>query len=51
MIWPTRLNMNDTELVSPRLPPYFEKVERTSDAVRLRLSVRVSTIIATPPGP
>ena len=36
---------------SPRLPPCFEKTWRISDPVRLRLSVRASTRIATPPGP
>jgi len=29
--------MNDTLLVSPRLPPYLLKLDRTSPAVRLRL--------------
>ena len=43
--------MKATELVSPREPPYLLKAARTSAAVRLRLSVRVSTINATPPGP
>ncbi len=50
-ITPTRSNMNDTEPVSPRLPPDLVKKERTSEAVRLRLSVSASTITATPPGP
>ncbi len=48
---PSRSNMNDTLLVSPRLPPYLLKLDRTSPAVRLRLLVRASTISATPPGP
>ncbi len=43
--------MNDTAPVSARLPPFLVKVERTSEAVRLRLSVSTSTITATPPGP
>ncbi len=33
----------------PRLPPCLEKAWRTSATVRLRLSVRQSTITATPP--
>ena len=40
-----------TEPGSPRLPPLFENMWRTSEPVRLRLSVRASTRIATPPGP
>ena len=36
---------------SPRFPPAFEKMWRTSEPVRLRLSVSASTRIATPPGP
>ena len=43
--------MKPTDPVSPRFPPFFEKVERTFDAVRLRLSVIASTITATPFGP
>ena len=43
--------MKDTDPVSPRLPPFLVKVDRTVDAVRLRLSVIVSTISATPFGP
>jgi hypothetical protein len=43
--------MKLTEPVSPRLPPCLPKVERTFDAVRLRLSVIASTMIATPFGP
>ena len=31
-------------------PPFFEKMLRTSEAVRLRLSVSTSTSTATPPG-
>ena len=38
--------MKLTELVSPRLPPCLEKAERISEAVRLRLSVRASTMMA-----
>jgi hypothetical protein len=33
-----------------RLPPALVKIARTSPAVRLRLSVKASTITATPPG-
>ncbi len=43
--------MKLTEPVSPRLPPYLAKVDRTFEAVRLRLSVIASTITAIPPGP
>ena len=37
--------------VSARWPPDLVKVARTSPAVRLRLSVKTSTMTATPPGP
>ena len=37
--------------LAPRLPPFFENAVRTLVAVRLRLSVSASTMIATPPGP
>ena len=40
-----------TQMVNNLRPPNFEKARRTSDAVRLRLSVSTSTNIATPPGP
>ena len=43
--------MKDTEPLSPRAPPRLEKMERTLAADRLRLSVRISTISPTPPGP
>jgi len=36
---------------APRLPPYFVKMWRISETVRLRLSVVPSTRMATPPGP
>src|SRR3546814_4871188 len=36
---------------APRLPPFLEKAVRTLVAVRLRLSVSASTMMATPPGP
>ena len=42
-IWPLRSNWKATEPEVPRLPPAWEKAERTSAAVRLRLSVRQST--------
>ncbi len=48
---PTRSNMKVTELGSPSAPPYLEKAARTSEPVRLRLSVWASTMSATPPGP
>ena len=37
-------------MVSPSAPPCLAKAVRTSPAVRLRLSVSASTMIATPPG-
>jgi len=43
--------MKLTELVSPRLPPALENSVRTSEAVRFRLSVSASMMIAIPPGP
>ena len=48
---PFLLNMKDTQPVVPRLPPNLSKAWRTSAAVRFRLSVRASTITATPLGP
>jgi hypothetical protein len=36
---------------APRLPPFLLNAVRTFVAVRLRLSVSASTMIATPPGP
>ena len=47
---PSRLNMKATEPSVPRLPPNLPKAWRTSATVRTRLSVRQSTITATPPG-
>ena len=47
---PTRSNMKATLFISPRLPPYLLKAERIAEAARLRLSVRTSTIMATPRG-
>ena len=47
---PRRLNMNATAPGSARLPPTSVNALRTSDAVRLRLSVRQSTSTATPFG-
>jgi hypothetical protein len=49
--WPQCLNWNATEPSVPRLPPFFEKAWRTSATVRMRLSVRQSTITAAPPMP
>ena len=46
-----RSNMKETQLVSPSVPPYLVKAARISPAVRLRLSVSASTMMATPPGP
>jgi hypothetical protein len=38
-----------TEPGSPSFPPFFENAARTSEAVRLRLSVAASTRTDTPP--
>ena len=43
--------MKATDPVSPRFPPRLAKVERMFDAVRLRLSVIASTMMAIPFGP
>src|SRR5919107_4406628 len=48
---PLRLNRNDTDPGSAIVPPLRVIAVRTSDAARLRLSVRHSTSSATPPGP
>ncbi len=48
---PLGLNIQATQLVSPRLPPFSRKIWRTSFKVRLWLSVVTSTIMATPLGP
>ena len=50
-IWPLRSNMKLTAPVSAMFPPCLPNSERTLPAVRFRLSVITSTIIATPPGP
>ncbi len=52
-IWiePLRANIHAVLPFSPRLPPLRVNAWRTSWAVRLRLSVSVSTNSATPPGP
>ena len=42
--------MKATEPSVPMLPPHLLKAWRTSATVRTRLSVRQSTITATPPG-
>ena len=47
-ISPRLVNRNATEPLVPRLPPNLEKAWRTSDTVRLTLSVMVSTSTATP---
>jgi hypothetical protein len=49
-IWPLRANCHDTAPGSAVDPPLREKRLRTSAPVRLRLSVRHSTMTATPPG-
>src|SRR5918998_3822313 len=48
---PLRLNRNDTDPGSAIVPPLRVIAVRTSEAARLRLSVRHSTTRATPPGP
>src|SRR5919204_1569506 len=48
---PHRSNIHETAPSAARLPPPFANDERTSPAVRWRLSVRHSTMTATPPGP
>ena len=47
---PSLRNMKATEPSVPRLPPNLLKAWRTSATVRTWLSVRQSTITATPPG-
>ena len=47
---PRLANMKDTEPSVPRLPPNLPNAWRTSATVRTLLSVRQSTITATPPG-
>ena len=47
---PLRSNCHDTAPGSAIDPPLFEKIDRTSAPVRLRLSVSTSTITATPLG-
>jgi hypothetical protein len=49
--WPQCLKRNATEPSVPRLPPFLENACRTSPTVRVRLSVRQSTITAAPPTP
>ena len=48
---PQCLKRNATEPSEPRLPPFLAKAWRTSATVRVRLSLRQSTITAAPPGP
>ena len=48
---PRDANIQPTLPVSPRLPSLRLNRKRSSDAVRLRLSVAASTITATPAGP
>ena len=43
--------VQNTQPAAPKLPLYLSNRWRTLGAVRLRLSVRVSTITATPEGP
>ena len=47
---PLRSNCHDTAPGSAMDPPFLEKMERMSAPVRLRLSVRHSTMTATPLG-
>ena len=48
-IVPLRWNIRETEPATPRFPPFLLKILRTSAAARFLLSVRTSTITATPP--
>ena len=48
-IVPFLWNILETEPEVPRFPPFFVKMLRTSAAARFLLSVRTSTITATPP--
>ena len=48
---PLRSNCHATVPGVPSEPPCLEKMWRTSDAARLRLSVTIRHRIATPPGP
>ena len=48
---PLRSNCQLTEPGSAMLPPFRLKRLRTSEPVRLRLSLNVSTMMATPAGP
>ena len=50
-ISPCFLNIQPTEPDAPRLPPWCVITLRISLAVRLRLSVMISTSTAVPPGP
>jgi hypothetical protein len=45
---PFLVNIQETELDSPRFPPFFEKAWRISLTARFLLSVRTSTMRATP---
>ncbi len=49
-ITPLRSNCQATAPGSAMDPPFLEKMARMSEPVRLRLSVRVSMITATPDG-
>jgi serine phosphatase RsbU (regulator of sigma subunit) len=46
---PIFANIKETEFVSPRAPSFLAKAALTSPAVRFRLSVSASTMIAVPP--
>ncbi len=48
---PLRSNCQPTAPGSAMLPPFLLKRLRISEPVRLRLSLSVSTMIATPAGP
>ena len=50
-ITPRGSNCQATAPAPASWPPALVKIERTSAAVRLRLSVAASTRMATPPGP
>ncbi len=51
MIWPRFLNLCSTEPEGSILAFCRSNSLRSSDAVRLRLSVAISITMATPPGP
>ena len=51
IISPFLPNIYETDPETPRFPPFLSKAIFTDEAVLFLLSVRASTIIATPAGP